>query len=164
MRQDGGRPSAGMRPAVISPDGGRLDEAITVLIVPRDPAESTGLFRHQVRRTHDPALRHQRALEILSATFYQHPESFSDVLTALFATDSSLAATLTVAGRCVLEFSQFSQAYRMACAVGTAAAGDPIYEATYWHNALFNPSLPGAVSVLTFSPDWSEVRADPPVM
>jgi hypothetical protein len=40
---------------------------------------------------------------------------------------------------------------------------DPAYQATYWHNALFNAGLPGAVRVLGFQPDWALAEADPPV-
>ena len=38
----------------------------------------------------------------------------------------------------------------------------PAFQATYWHNALFNPALPGSVRVLGFQPDWSRAEADPP--
>ena len=31
------------------------------------------------------------------------------------------------------------------------------YQATYWHNRLFNPNRPAAVKVLVFTPDWPHV-------
>jgi hypothetical protein len=34
------------------------------------------------------------------------------------------------------------------------AEADPLYQATFWHNKLFNPNLPGRVQVLSFAPDW----------
>ena len=37
MRQDGGRPSPGMRPRVLDASGGEIAPALTVLLVPRDP-------------------------------------------------------------------------------------------------------------------------------
>ncbi len=55
MRQDGGRPSPGMRPRVRDRSGRELSPALTVLIVPRDPAESTDFFRFQVMKTARPA-------------------------------------------------------------------------------------------------------------
>ena len=55
MRQDGGRPSPGMRPRLLDRDGRELAPALTVLIVPRDPAESTAFFRFQVLQDRRPA-------------------------------------------------------------------------------------------------------------
>ncbi|HEX2449141.1 MAG TPA: hypothetical protein VHK26_13360 [Methyloceanibacter sp.] len=43
-----GRPSSGMRSRVLDATGRELSPALTVLIVPRDPAESTDFFRFQV--------------------------------------------------------------------------------------------------------------------
>jgi hypothetical protein len=162
VRHDGGRPAPGMRPRVLAADGTELAAAVTVLLVPREPAESTALFRHQMRRTHDPAQRYQKALETLSAAFYQHPDEFSDRLTALFAGDSPLAATLAESGRCTLDFVQYNQRYTLPCTVAVEAAGGPAYEATYWHNALFNPRIPDGLTVLAFAPDWAAASADPP--
>ena len=162
VRHDGGRPGSGMRPRVVAADGTELAAAITVLLVPRAPAESTALFRHQVRRTHDPAQRYQKALETLSAAYYQHPDTFSDRPTALFAGESPLAAALVEAARCTLEFAQYNQRYTLPCAVAAEVPGDPAYEATYWHNALFNPRIPDNVTILAFAPDWAAAVADPP--
>jgi hypothetical protein len=162
VRHDGGRPGSGMRPRVLAADGIEMAAAITVLLVPRAPAESTAQFRHHVRRTHDPAQRYQKALEILSAAFYQHPDQFSDRLTALFAGESVLVTTLVEGGRCTLEFAQYNQRYILPCAVAVETAGDPAFEATYWHNALFNPRIPDNVTVLAFAPDWAAASADPP--
>jgi hypothetical protein len=32
--------------------------------------------------------------------------------------------------------------------------GDPLYQASYWHNHLFNPNIPDGIRVLSFTPDW----------
>ena len=154
MRQDGGRPSPGMRPRVLDRSGRELSPALTVLIVPRDPAESTDFFRFQVMKTADPRDLYERALTFLQADYFQQPAEFGDVLTATLAPQSELAARLIRDGRCVLEFEQFSQSYRLPCAVFAAEAGEAIREATLWHNRLFNPALPDDVSVLGFRPDW----------
>jgi len=45
-RQGGGRPTAGMRPRVLSSRGDELSPGITLLIVEAEPADSTALFRH----------------------------------------------------------------------------------------------------------------------
>jgi hypothetical protein len=61
----------------------------------------------------------------------------------------------------VLEFEQFSQAYRLPCASSELAPGDAAREAAIWHNRLVNPALPETVHVLAFLPDWASARANP---
>ncbi len=163
VREAGGRPTSGMRPEL------HLDAAqdplgrITVLIVKQDPGEATAEFRHMVRRTHDPALRYDNALNTLAAAYYQHPKEFSDELTALFGPDSETAARLLGAGHCALAFEQYSQSYRLPCAARELHEAHPGYQATYWHNALFNAAIPAGARVLGFQPDWARAEADPPV-
>lgn len=153
-RQDGGRPSPGMRPRVSTREGHELSPAVTVLIVESDPTVSTQLFRHQYLKTQDPNERYDKILEILQASYFQQPAHFSDVLTALFGPGSGLAARLLSHGHCLLEFAQFSQAYRLPCAVAALAPGHPFYQATFWHNRMFNPNLPAGIEVLSFTPEW----------
>ncbi len=158
-RQDGGRPSEGMRP-LVKPGEAR----ITVLIVGANPREDTAQFQHLARKSHDPAERLDAALRLLSATHYQHPNSFSDRMTALFGPGSGLAGRLLTDGRCVLEFEQYNQRYRIPCAVHDLAEDDPAWQATYWHNTMFNPDIPGGIRILAFTPDWAEAEADPPAV
>ena len=77
MRQDGGRPSPGMRPRVLTAAGRELSPAATVLLVPRDPMESTALFRFQVQKSTDPRDVYQRGLAFLQSDYFQQPETFS---------------------------------------------------------------------------------------
>ena len=159
MRQDRGRPSPGMRPRLRDASGRELAPALTVLIVPRDPAESTDFFRFQVLKTPDPRDLYECALTYLQADYFQQPAEFGDVLTAVLPAKSELAARLIRDGRCVLEFAQFSQSYRLPCAAFAAEAGEAIREATLWHNRLFNPVLPDDVLVLGFRPDWKSAES-----
>jgi hypothetical protein len=166
MRGDGGRPSAGMRPramAAVGPKGAEIAPAITTLIVPRAPAESTEFLRHQASRTRDPKVVYEHGLAYLQATHFQQPSGFSDVLTALFGPASDTAAALLYAGTCMLEFEQFSQGYFLPCTVARLADEDSAYAATWWHNRVFNPDTPPDAVVLAFTPDWTRARADPPV-
>jgi hypothetical protein len=153
-RQAGGRPSSGMRPRATSPEGHELAPGIVVLIVEAEPEVSTQLFRHQFLKTQDPNERYDKILEILQASYFQQPAVFSDVMTALFGPGSATAARLLSHGRCILEFEQYSQIYRIPCAVAGLAERDPAFQATYWHNRMFNPNLPAGVEVLSFVPDW----------
>ena len=161
MRQEGGRPSSGMRPRLLLTDGRELSPGTVVLITPEDPEESTEFFRFQLRKTHDPNQIYERGLQYLSATHFQNSAKFSDRLTALFGAGSDLAAAVLEAGECILEFSQFSQSYRLSCRVTNLAAEDPAYQATLWHNRIFNPQLPGDLQILAFQPDWRSAQADP---
>jgi hypothetical protein len=154
-RQAGGRPSSGMRPNVLTAQGELLSPGITVLIVEAEPGDNTALFRHQFQRTHDPVERYDKILEILSAGYFQDPTRFGDVMTALFAGNSRLAASLLNHGRCVLAFREYAQAYRIPCRVAELSIADDPYQATYWHNRMFNPSMPPAIRILTFTPDWA---------
>ena len=94
MRQDGGRPSPGMRPRLLDEAGRELAPALTVLLLPRDPAESTAFFRFQVLRSPDPRDLYERALSYLQADYFQRPEAFSDRLIAVLPAGSRLAAAL----------------------------------------------------------------------
>ena len=161
VREDGGRPNAGMRPRVRLTTEGQEPSEIIVLILPLEPQESTAEFRHLVRRTQDPRERYQAALKLLSANFYQYPEAFSDEMTALFGLGSTLADALLAAGSCHLDFDHFNQRYRLPCHLREVAKETPAHQATYWHNALFNPTLPGDVRVIGFQPDWAAAAADP---
>jgi hypothetical protein len=159
VRQEGGRPSAGMRPRVMSASGAALSEGIVTLIIELEPAESTQLFRYQYLRSQDPNERYDNMLEILQGSYFQEPERFADLITALFGPESSLAAQLLREGRCVLDFEQYTQGYRIPCAVARLAESDPFHQATLWHNRMFNHHLPAAIEILAFRPDWAHASA-----
>jgi hypothetical protein len=163
VREAGGRPTEGMRPLVRLAPGGESLGRITALIVRKDPAESTARFNHIVRKTQDPAERYDDALKTLSAAYYQRPREFSDELTALFGAGSEIAQRLLATSACVLEFAQYQQTYHLPCAPRELAREDPAFQATLWHNAMFNPSIPGDARVLGLRPDWARAEADPPV-
>lgn len=160
MRQDGARPSPGMRPRLLDSSGRELAQALTVLLLPRDPAESTAFFRFQVLRSPDPRDLYERALSYLRADYFQRPETFSDRLIAILPEDSPVAATLMAQGRCTLAFDQFTQIYCLRCAVAALEPGDAAREAALWHNRLFNPALPDTVHVVAFQPDWASAEAE----
>ena len=168
VREAGGRPTSAMTPQVLlEPEG--QDHArdlgrIVVLTVKAAPEETTAQFRHMVRKTHDPAERYQAALKLLAAAYYQRPQEFSEELTALFGPGSETATALCTAGRCRLLFEQYQQSYDLPCSVRELAVADPAFQATYWHNALFNPAMPAGARVLGLQPDWARAEADPPAV
>ena len=160
MRQDGGRPSPGMRPRVLS-ESGEVIASLTVLLVPREPEETTAFFRFQVERSADPREVYERGLAFLQADYFQDPKSFSEGLVAVLPEESPAAPRLDAAGVCVLEFDQWRQRFRVPCAVRALSHGDPARTAAVWHNRLFNPLLSDTVHVFLFEPDWAAASADP---
>jgi hypothetical protein len=159
VRQEGGRPSPGMLPKVMSASGEALADGIVTLINEADPEDNTQLLRYQYLRTQDPNERYDNMLEILQGSYFQEPARFSDLMTALFGPESSLAAQLLRAGRCVLDFEQYTHGYRIPCEVARLAASHPFHQATLWHNRMFNHQLPAAVQILAFRPDWPHASA-----
>ena len=161
VREDGGRPSPGMRPRVLTLTDRELSPGLTVLIVPREPEESTAFFRFQVQKSQDQREIYERGLAHLQGEYFQRPKEFSDRLTAALPPHSEIATAMLEEKTCALEFNQFRQFYRLTCAVFVLAAGDPAREATLWHNRLFNFALPDDTRVLSFRPDWSTAEARP---
>ncbi len=159
MREDGGRPSEGMRPKILAPGGSVLSDATIVLLVQSDPGESSDFFEFQVRGNHDPNEVHQKGLTFLQSTHYHRANRFSDEMTALFLPESRLAALLAELGECRLEFRQFGQSFRLPCAARELAPGEPAYRNTLWHNRLFNTQLSDDVRILGFRPDWIAAAA-----
>ena len=162
MRMDGGRPPLGARAAVDNLAGARIAEAVTMMIVKREPQDDTAQFRHMATQTHDPSERYRKALDYLRGAYYQRSRDFSDGLTALFAQKATLATNLLREGGCTLNFSQFQQRFHIPCAVTEAGPEHPAWQATYWHNALFNPRLPPDIRILLFRPRWLDAMAEPP--
>ena len=162
VRNLAGRPSSGMRPDVVLEAEGVVYEAVTVLLVRRQPQSSTLEFQHMVKRTQDPKERYAAALKYFAANYYQEPSGFSDRMTALFAPESTAGQRIRAAGQCRLRFAEKRQSYELPCEVRPVPENDPFWDATYWHNSLFNPSLPQEVMILSFAPDWSGAAADPP--
>ncbi len=159
VRRGDGRPCAGMCPEVELPDGQRLGSIVTVLIK-ADPSHVTAQFKQIVKRTHDPLERYEVAIAMLQTVYYQYPREFSDALTALFNSEAPTAAALLAVGRCTLDYRQANQRFVIPCAVERLSVEDPFYQATYWHNAMFNPKLSGPSWVLKFAPQWPSAHAE----
>lgn len=162
VRKANARPTSGMVPTVRVPGTSDGASRLTVLIMKNDPAV-TDQFRFYYQKTLEPAERFDNAVKYMSAAYYQQPESFRKELSALCSGTHAVADKLLQARECVLEFEQYNQSFRIPCRVHAALQGDAIYEATYWHNILFNPGLPPDIRVLVFKPMWDRASAHPAV-
>lgn len=159
MREDAGRPSQGMRPKVIDGEGNELSAGIIVLLVRENSYESTEFFKFQVQKHNSPEDIYNKALTFLQSTHYHGALEFNDELTALFAPGSKLVERLMIEGKCILQFEQFNQRYTLPCRIRQLEPQDDAYQATIWHNRVFNPNLGDDVSIIGFQPDWDEALA-----
>jgi len=154
MRKNDGRPDDAVTPAVTLCDSDvPLGHIITIFC--KTPAFSkTPELRHLAQRTSDQAERRETAIQYLSSTYYQRPREFSDALTATFLPQSSAAATLTGADYCWLHFDAYGQRYDLHCNAAPLPRDNPLYQATWWHNVLFNPNLHPDTLIFCFEPNW----------
>ena len=161
MRDKMGRPDDGITPALtLFGEAEPMGHIITVLS--KGPMHSkTPEMRHMALRTNDPSSTREAALKFFSEFYYQKAAEFSDILTATFPPDSEGAATIRRADRCSLTFKAYNQRYDLDCKVWKLTGKNPLWQSTYWHNALFNPSLPADTVILGFEPDWNRSSADP---
>jgi hypothetical protein len=152
MREFGGRPGPGMSAGVFPVSGGEEQSRMSFLIVRSDSQQRTDEFRHIIRKTPDSSEWLKNGLRILAEMHYHETDQFDNRLTALFGLDSELANALLQAGQCHLKIAEKSIDYAFDFDVVALAQDDDLFQATYWHNRLFNPTLPGQVQVLCFSP------------
>ena len=162
VRKEEGKPSSGMQAGVFVKISDRDLGPLNTNIVLADPVEITSEFRHIVKKTFDPKIRRESALKILSSAYYQYPKNFDERMTATFVLGSELAEVLISEKDCQLVFQQYQQTFKLNCAVAELAEDDHLYQASYWHNNMFNATLPGRVHILSFTPDWDSSIADPP--
>ena len=162
-RRHDGRPTSGMVPLAFAPEDDTPVARIVTVLCKRPEHSVTMELRHMARRTHDPAERRESALRFLAERYYQSAREFSDILTASFPPDSATAATLLEHRECRLVFEQFSQRFDLRCTVRRLSPNNPLREATFWHNLLFNPGLTAEGAILGFEPDWPESESDPRV-
>lgn len=152
VRKDRGRPSQGMCPRLLV--RGQDAGTATVMMVKSDSADVTREFRFIYQKTQDPVDRYQQAVKLLSEYYYQIPAEFSEELAAVYPLDSAFADRVVRTDESRLVFEQGNQRYDILCRTRDIPRSDPKYEAVYWHNRLFNSSLPGVVKILGFAPVW----------
>jgi hypothetical protein len=161
MREGRGRPDAAITPALTLPgDTEPMGHIVTVMS--KAPQYSkTPEMRHMARKTNDPAQRREAALTFFSEYYYQRAAEFSDILAATFPPGSPGAARIREAGHATLTYHAYNQRFDLACRVWTLAPHNPLHQATYWHNLLFNPGLAADTIILGFEPDWTRSTASP---
>jgi hypothetical protein len=152
VRKDEGRPSPAMCPVLEVKD--QTLGPINIQVVKADEDDTTREFQFMVQRTQDPKDVYENAVKLLSEYYYQVPAEFSEELTAIYSMQSELADQIVEVGSCTLLFDQGNQIYKLNCTARFIEHEHQLHQATYWHNRLFNPALPGRVKVIGFLPDW----------
>lgn len=160
VREHAGRPDESITPTVELPCGETRGRRIVTVICRKPEYSSTPELMHIAKRSNDPAQRRDDALKFLAAEHYQQPSKFSDTLVASFSPGSAVAARMTAAGSCALEFRAYAQRFRFRCAIRRLEVGDPIREAAWWHNLMFNPGIRADAAILAFDPDWHDSIAE----
>jgi hypothetical protein len=155
MREKMGRPDEAIMPEVTPAGANTPIGHIITVISKSSPHSKTPELQHMFKCTNDPAQRREKALEFFSEIYFQKPGEFSDILTAAFNPGSHDAAELRAATGCSLRFQGYGHNFNLACSVETLEAANVLYQATWWHNALFNPNMPPETEILAFIPDWS---------
>jgi hypothetical protein len=161
MRDGQGRPGEAIMPALTLAGAAAPIGHIITLMSKAPQYSRTPEMRHMVRKTNDPALRREAALTFFSEFYYQKAAEFSDTLTATFPPESPGAAQIREAVCVTLTFAAYNQRYDLECRVLTLAGHNPLHQATYWHNLLFNPGLAADTIILGFEPDWARSSANP---
>lgn len=160
MREQMGRPDDSIRPMLTLAGEEKPFGRITTVISKGMLHSKTPELQHMVRRTFDAAQRREKAIEFFSETYYQRQSEFSEILTATFPPHSSNVTRILDAETCTLVFEAYAHRFELACEVKALDTGHPLYQATWWHNLLFNPDLHPETTVLAFKPDWDKCRSD----
>ncbi|VAW16017.1 hypothetical protein MNBD_ALPHA09-2001 [hydrothermal vent metagenome] len=163
MRDRSGQPDEAAMPS-LTLFGQNKPMGHIVTVLSKLPQHSiTPEMQHIYRSTADPAQRRQKAIKFFSATHYQKAATFCDTLTATFPPGSPGARAICAAGACALVFEAYGQRFDLPCQVSVVEAGQALFQATWWHNALFNPNLASDTVILGFTPDWPHASADPAI-
>jgi len=163
MRENGGRPDAAVTPELTLYGESVPFRRIVTVLPRRQEFSKTPEIRHLVQQTPDPRQRHDKAIEFFSEAYYQNSREFSGLLTATFSPISSSAKTIESAARCVLMFDAYGHRFDLDCAVRRLGHSDHAYDATRWHNLLFNPNLDPQIIVLGFEFDRQVNTAEPDI-
>jgi len=152
VRKNEGIQSPGMKPSleVLGQEVG----PVNVQIVKTDSEDLIQEFQFMFHKTQDPKDRYENAIKLFSEYYYQIPTEFNDELTAVYSLNSELADQMISVGEGRLSFNQGNQLYDLNCKIRMIDRDALEHQATYWHNHLFNPSMPGSVKVLGFTPNW----------
>ena len=162
MREDMGRPNDAIIPELVQTEydqsHNHKSQGKFISLISKDESHSLlPELRHIANKTHDPALRRQAAVQFFSAEYYQKAVEFSDKLTAVFAPQArERAHFIHEMGDWMLKFNGFGHQFNLFCRANLLSGQDYLFQASWWHNFMFNPNLQAESMILAFTPDWSK--------
>ena len=163
MRENGGRPDSSITPALIL-SGAKSPLVRLVTVISKLPDYSkVSEMRHMVKSTHDPAQRRGEAVEFFSGGYFQAASEFSDILTATFSPESKQVEEIISNINCLLVFEKYGQRFDVFCMASLLSFEHPYFQATWWHNMLFNSRLHPKTVILGFQPQWAKSSAHPKI-
>ena len=154
MRKNYGKPDASIMPNVLLNYGKiHLGEIITVLS--KDITFSKlPEMKHISKVNFDLSKRREKAIQFFSEYYYQNYKEFSPVLTATFQPDSLGIRKIIKSTVCSLVFDAYNHNFKLDCEVELLKKEDHLYQATWWHNSLFNSNLHPNTLILAFNVNW----------
>lgn len=160
MRDHQGRPDDAIKPyLILDGETQELGQIITVLSRLRLYSQTPEMM-HLVKSKVDPAACQEAALQLFSENYYQKSFQFSDVLTAGFPPSSTLAKLICDKMNCQLIFEYYSQRFELVCKATKIRKDDHLFQATWWHNRIFNPHLNPETIIIGFEPNWKASKAN----
>ncbi len=154
VRENEGKPDNSIIPLVQS-ESGYWESFYIITVLCRNLQHSvTPEMHHMAKSTNDPFQVREKAIKFFSERYFQQFERFSDTLTATFDVNSERYRNLVKSDSCLLRFEAFNKSYTLACKMTLYSTSDYYWQATYWHNLLFNPNLSPNIKVVGFTPDW----------
>ena len=160
MREEMGCPGVAISPKLFSAEKEEPLRRLIVLISRKPPYSMTPEMPHIFRSTHDPAQRREKAVELFASTYYREPKEFSDVLTATFLPASPEANLICSLAKCFLVFEGYGKKFNLCCEASQLDVDSPLFQATWWHNLLFNPYLNPKTIILSFKPKWGDSSSE----
>lgn len=160
MRDNQGRPDDAIKPnLILGGETQKLGQIITVLS--RLPLYSkTPEMMHLVKSKFDPAACQEAGVQFFSENYYQKSFQFSDVLTAGFSPNSALAKLISDKMSCQLIYEYYAQRFDIVCKAREIKKDDHLFQATWWHNRIFNPRLNPNIIVIGFEANWKASNAN----
>lgn len=160
MREKMGQPDLAIRPTLFFSEKDEPLRQLTVLISRHVQYSMTPEMQHIVRSTPDPAQRREKAVKLFAATYFAEPKEFSDILTATFQPASPMVDFICSLSKCSLLFEGYGKKFILYCEASRVEVDSPLFEATWWHNLLFNPYLHPETAILSFKPKWCDSRSE----
>ena len=155
MRDNMGKPESSIMPDVKLHSNEEVIGKIITVLSKEIAFSRVPEMQHMAKVTFDLSKRREKAIQFFSEYYFQKHKEFSDVLTATFQPGSLGAAKIIKSQNCSLVFDAYNQYFELVCKVNVLNKNDPFYQATWWHNKLFNPNLHPETIILAFKADWS---------